>query len=48
VRTNKVIQHEIDVTRHQLMRNGIEVIAAAFDGINRLGIVEHETAPMTA
>jgi NAD(P) transhydrogenase len=28
VRTNKVIQHEIDVTRHQLMRNGVEVIAA--------------------
>ena len=29
LRTNKVIQHEIDVTRHQLMRNGVEVIAAA-------------------
>ena len=28
VRTNKVIQHEIDVTRHQLMRNGVELIAA--------------------
>ena len=28
VRTNKVIQHEIDVTRHQLMRNGIELIPA--------------------
>lgn len=28
VRTNKVIQHEIDVTRHQLMRNGVEVISA--------------------
>ena len=29
LRTNKVIQHEIDVTLHQLMRNGVEVIAAA-------------------
>ena len=29
VRTNKVIQHEIDVTRHQLMRNGVELIAAS-------------------
>jgi hypothetical protein len=29
VRTNKVIHHEIDVTRHQLMRNGVEVIPAA-------------------
>jgi NAD(P) transhydrogenase len=27
-RTNRVIQHEIDVTRHQLMRNDVEVIAA--------------------
>jgi NAD(P) transhydrogenase len=36
VRTNKVIQHEIDVTRHQLMRNGIEVISgtASFSGPN--------------
>lgn len=34
LRTNKVVQHEIEVTRHQLMRNGIEVIAASatFDG----------------
>ncbi len=34
VRTNKVIQHEIDVTRHQLMRNGVELIpaTAAFCG----------------
>ncbi len=29
LRTNKVIQHEIDVTRHQLMRNGVELIGAA-------------------
>src|SRR6516225_7329578 len=29
VRTNKVINHEIDVTRHQLMRNGVELISAA-------------------
>jgi NAD(P) transhydrogenase len=28
VRTNKVIHHEIDVTRHQLLRNGVELIAA--------------------
>src|SRR5271170_105568 len=36
VRTNKVIQHEIDVTRHQLMRNGVEVISAtaSFAGPN--------------
>ena len=27
-RTDRVIQHEIDITRHQLMRNGVEVIAA--------------------
>src|ERR1700704_5454222 len=27
-RTNRVIQHEIDVTRHQLMRNNVERIAA--------------------
>jgi NAD(P) transhydrogenase len=34
VRTDKVIQHEIDVTRHQLQRNGVELIAAtaAFAG----------------
>src|SRR5712691_9421364 len=25
VRTNQVIHHGIDVTRHQLMRNGVEV-----------------------
>src|SRR3981081_4036529 len=28
VRTNKVIQHEIDVTRHQLMRNDVELLPA--------------------
>jgi len=28
VRTNKVIHHEIDVTRHQLQRNGVELIPA--------------------
>src|SRR3954452_19948322 len=28
-RTDRVIQHEIDVTRHQLMRNNVELIAAA-------------------
>ncbi len=38
VRTNKVIQHEIDVTRHQLMRNGVELIpaTATFCGPQRL------------
>ncbi len=29
LRTNKVIQHEIDVTRHQLMRNGVDLIGAS-------------------
>src|SRR5215467_8661246 len=27
-RTNRVIQHELDVTRYQLMRNDVELIAA--------------------
>jgi NAD(P) transhydrogenase len=27
-RTNRVIQHELDVTRHQLMRNNVELIVA--------------------
>jgi len=38
VRTNKVIHHEIDVTRHQLMRNGVELISAtaAFCGPHSL------------
>ena len=27
-RTNRVIQHELDVTRHQLMRNNVELIGA--------------------
>jgi NAD(P) transhydrogenase len=48
VRTNKVIHHEIDVTRHQLMRNGVEVIpaTAAFCGPNtvRLDYVDGSTA----
>jgi len=29
VRTDYVIRHEIDVTRHQLIRNGVELIIAA-------------------
>src|SRR5262245_3911651 len=29
VRTNQVIHHGIDVTRHQLMRNRVELISAA-------------------
>jgi NAD(P) transhydrogenase len=48
VRTNKVIQHEIDVTRHQLMRNGVELIAAtaAFCGPQtlRLDFIDGTTA----
>jgi len=48
VRTNKVIQHEIDVTRHQLMRNGVEVISAtaSFDGPEtvRLDFIDGSTA----
>jgi NAD(P) transhydrogenase len=48
VRTNKVIQHEIDVTRLQLMRNGVEVIpaTAAFCGPEtvRLDFIDGSTA----
>ena len=37
-RTNRVIVHEIDVTRHQLMRNGVELIeaTASFVGPNTI------------
>ncbi len=37
-RTNRVIVHEIDVTRHQLMRNGVELIeaTASFVGQNTI------------
>src|SRR5262249_9394206 len=48
VRTNKVIHHEIDVTRHQLMRNGIELISAtaSFCGPEtvRLDFIDGSTA----
>jgi NAD(P) transhydrogenase len=48
VRTDKVIQHEIDVTRHQLMRNGVEVISAtaSFSGPDmlRLDYVDGSTS----
>jgi NAD(P) transhydrogenase len=48
VRTNKVIQHEIDVTRHQLMRNGVELIpaTASFCGPHtlRLDFIDGTTA----
>ena len=48
VRTNKVIQHEIDVTRHQLMRNGVELIpaTASFCGPQtvRLDLLDGSTA----
>ena len=48
LRTNKVIQHEIDVTRHQLMRNGVELIgaSAAFCGPDtvRLDFVDGSTS----
>ena len=42
MRTEQVIRHEIDVTRHQLMRNRVEVIAglAKFSGPNALTIEE--------
>jgi len=37
-RADHVIRNEVDVTNHQLRRNGVEVMPAdaAFDGINRL------------
>jgi len=48
VRTSKVIQHEIDVTRHQLMRNGVELISAtaSFSGPEtvRLDFIDGTTA----
>jgi NAD(P) transhydrogenase len=48
VRTDKVIRHEIDVTRHQLMRNGVEVISAtaSFSGPDalRLDYVDGSTS----
>ena len=48
VRTSKVIQHEIDVTRHQLMRNGVELISAtaSFSGPEtvRLDFIDGSTA----
>jgi NAD(P) transhydrogenase len=47
-RTNRVIQHEIDVTRHQLMRNEVEVIpaTASFVGSDtvRLDYVDGSTS----
>src|SRR6516225_6727888 len=47
-RTDKVIRHEIDVTRHQLMRNGVEVISAtaSFSGPDtlRLDYVDGSTS----
>jgi NAD(P) transhydrogenase len=53
VRTDYVIKHEIDVFRHQLQRNGVEVLAASasFDGPNsiRLERVDsHTTQTVTA
>ncbi|HYO82658.1 MAG TPA: Si-specific NAD(P)(+) transhydrogenase [Bryobacteraceae bacterium] len=38
LRTDQVIRHEIDVTRHQLMRNHVELIAAtaSFEDAHRL------------
>jgi NAD(P) transhydrogenase len=47
-RTNRVIQHEIDVTRHQLMRNDVEVVpaTASFVGSDtmRLDYVDGSTS----
>jgi NAD(P) transhydrogenase len=52
VRTNKVIHHEIDVTRHQLMRNGVELISAtaSFCGPDkvRLDFMDGSTARTVA
>src|ERR1700737_1685726 len=48
VRTNRVIQHEIDVTRHQLMRNDVELVpaTASFPGRDtvRLDYVDGSTS----
>src|SRR6266478_4896207 len=47
-RTNRVIQHEIDVTRHQLMRNDVELVpaTASFSGPDtvRLDYVDGSTS----
>jgi NAD(P) transhydrogenase len=47
-RTNRVIQHEIDVTRHQLMRNDVELVpaTASFAGPDtvRLDYVDGSTS----
>jgi NAD(P) transhydrogenase len=47
-RTNRVIQHEIDVTRHQLMRNNVELVpaTASFAGPDtvRLDYVDGSTS----
>jgi len=47
-RTNRVIQHEIDVTRHQLMRNNVELVpaTASFTGRDtvRLDYVDGSTS----
>jgi len=47
-RTNRVIQHEIDVTRHQLMRNDVELVpaTASFAGRDtvRLDYVDGSTS----
>jgi NAD(P) transhydrogenase len=44
-RTEQVIRHEIDVTRHQLMRNGVEMINAEASFVDphslRLTMLEH-------
>lgn len=52
-RTDYVIRHEIDVTRHQLQRNGVEVIAAsaAFEDLHTLRLTMpdgHSTQQITA
>ncbi len=53
MRTERVIRHEIDVTRHQLMRNRVEVLSgsARFNGPNSLIIDEpdgHSHRELTA
>jgi NAD(P) transhydrogenase len=55
-RTDHVVRHEIDVTRHQLMRNGVEVFnaQAEFAGPHALRLVDveerggHTTREVTA
>jgi len=48
VRTNQVIAHEIDIARHQLLRNHIELISAAASFVDphtlRLDMIDGSTS----